>query len=112
MLVRFNATTDRNAAELLRDAYVVIPEAEARQVGEHENYTHDLFGLSVETVDGEVLGELVEVFATAANDVYVVKRPAGPDLLIPALRDVILRVDLESGRVVVALPDGLLDAAG
>jgi 16S rRNA processing protein RimM len=52
------------------------------------------------------LGHLTEILYTRANDVYVVTGPQG-ELLLPALRDVVLRVDLEAGRMVVVLPEGL-----
>lgn len=109
MLVKLNSVPDRNAAELLRDQYLLIPEAEAMQLGEHENYVHDLIGLDVETAAGEPLGKLTEVLTTPANDVYVVTGPDG-EVLLPALRDVILKVDLAAQRMTVALPEGLLDA--
>ena len=78
------------------------------QLGEHENYLHDLIGLRVETMEGEPLGTLTEVLLTKANDVYVVRGPAG-EILLPALRDVVLRVDLAARTMVVALPEGLRD---
>lgn len=110
MLVKLNTVPDRNAAELLRDQYLLIPEAEMMPLGEHENYIHDLIGLQVVTADGQTLGTLTEVLFTRANDVYVVAAPEG-EVLIPALRDVVLGVDL-AGRVMrVALPDGLLAPA-
>ena len=77
-------------------------------LGEHENYLHDLMGLQVETTDGQYLGALREVLFTNANDVYVVRGPAG-EVLLPAIRDVVLQVDLSTRRMVVALPEGLLD---
>lgn len=110
MLVRLAATPDRNAAELLRGRYLLIPEQEAMPLGEHENYLHDLIGLRVETTAGEALGTLVEILFTPANDVYVVRGPEG-EVLIPALRDVVLSVDLVAQVMRVALPDGLLAPA-
>lgn len=109
MLVKLVGVADRNAAELLRDQYLLIPEAEAMPLGEHENYLHDLIGLAVETVEGEVLGELTEVLITPANDVYVVTGPEG-ELLLPALRQVVRSVDLASRRMVVIVPEGLREA--
>ena len=106
MLVKLDVVPDRNAAELLRDRYLLIPEAEAMPLGEHENYAHDLVGLRVETEAGEVLGELTEILFTRANDVYVVTGPGG-EVLVPALRNVVLAVDLPAHRMVVALPAGL-----
>lgn len=110
MLVRLVSTPDRNAAELLRGRYLLIPEQEAMPLGEHENYLHDLIGLRVETAAGAVLGPLVEILFTPANDVYVVRGPQG-EVLIPALRDVVLSVDLAARVMRVALPDGLLAPA-
>jgi 16S rRNA processing protein RimM len=110
LLVKLDIVPDRNAAELLRDQYLLIPEAEAMPLGEHENYLHDLIGLQVETADGQPLGTLTEILITKANDVYVVDGPGG-EILLPALRDVVLRVDLPTRRMIVALPAGLLAGA-
>ncbi len=109
-LVKLASVADRNAAELLRDQYLLVPEDEAMPLGEHENYAHDLIGLAVETTAGEALGRLTEILFTRANDVYVVADSDG-ELLIPALRDVVRRVDLAAGKMVVALPDGLREPA-
>lgn len=106
-LVLFANVKDRNAAETLRDQYVLIPEADIMPLGEHENYAHDLIGLEVVTTDGAGLGKLVEILFTPANDVYIVRGPQG-EVLIPATREVILSVDLASRRMTVALPEGLL----
>jgi len=106
-LVKLDAVPDRNAAELVRNRYLLIPEAEAMPLGDHENYLHDLVGLRVETTDGRLLGELKEILFTGANDVYVVSGPDG-EVLLPAIRDVVLRVDLSARCMVVALPEGLL----
>ena len=95
---------------LCDNRYLLIPAADAMPLGEHENYLHDLMGLEVETTDGLHLGELREVLFTNANDVYVARGPAG-EVLLPVIRDVVLQVDLSARRMVVALPEGLLDAA-
>jgi 16S rRNA processing protein RimM len=108
MLVRLASIQDRTAAEQLQWRRLLIPQTEAMPLGEHENYVHDLIGLRVETFNGEALGEITEVLSTPANDVYVVAGPGG-ELLLPALRDVVLRVDLEAGTMRVKVPDGLRD---
>lgn len=106
MLVKLAKVSDRSAAEQLRGHYLLIPEAEAAPLGEHENYVHDLIGLQVVTTADELLGNLVEVIFTSANDVYVVRGDAG-EILVPALRSVVLAVDLNAHRMTVALPEGL-----
>lgn len=107
-LVKLSTVPDRNAAELLNDQYLLIPEADAMPLGEHENYVHDLIGLAVVTTEGEPLGRITEVIFTPANDVYVVQGDAG-ELLLPALRSVVVAVDLDARRMTVNLPDGLRD---
>ncbi len=109
-LVQFAHISDRNGAETLRDQYVLIPDSEAMPLGEHENYVHDLIGLDVRTDAGQHLGRLTEVLFTAANDVYVVRGEEG-ETLIPATREVVLSVDLGTGQMIVALPEGLLQPA-
>jgi 16S rRNA processing protein RimM len=106
MLIKLASTPDRTAAELLQWRKLLIPESEAMPLGEDENYAHDLIGLTVETDDGELLGKVAEILFTPANDVYVVAGPDG-ELLLPALRDVVLRVDLTAGKMLVKVPDGL-----
>lgn len=107
LLVKLDAVPDRTTAETLMGQLLLIPEAEAMPLGEDENYAHDLLGLSVETKEGRDLGKVTDVLATGANDVYVVRGAEGKELLIPALRAVVLRVDLATGRMLVDLPEGL-----
>jgi 16S rRNA processing protein RimM len=109
-LVRLSATADRNAAEALRGLYLLIPEAEAMALDEHENFVHDLIGLRVETTAGEPLGEIVEIVFTPANDVYVARGEVG-EVLLPATREVVRSVDLAARTMVVELPEGLLAPA-
>ncbi|MCM0084062.1 ribosome maturation factor RimM [Geomonas sp. Red32] len=73
-----------------------------------EFYWSDLLGLTVATEEGEELGQLVDIIETGSNDVYVVKYQ-GRELLIPALDDVVVAVDVASGRMTVSLPEGLLE---
>ena len=110
LLVKLSPVPDRDAAQALVGQLLLIPEEQAMPLGEHENYAHDLLGLTVTTTEGRTLGELTDILTTGANDVYVVTGPEGKgEVLIPALRDVVLSVDLAAGRMVVALPEGLLE---
>ena len=65
-------------------------------------------GLAVYTEEDQYLGIVEEVLPTGSNAVHVVQGPLG-EVLIPALADVVLNVDLEAGRMTVRLPPGLLD---
>jgi 16S rRNA processing protein RimM len=108
-LLQLDGCHDRTAAEALRGYLVQITREEALPLEEGEYFEHQILGLDVWTVSGEHLGELMEIIYTGANDVYVVQPDdtSGHDTLIPALEDVVLEVDLDAGRMVVELPDGL-----
>lgn len=106
-LLRFQGYEDRTAAEQLRGLLVQVPIEEATPLPEDEYYPHELIGLDVVTVEGEELGKLSEILFTPANEIYVVAGPRG-QILLPAIADVVERVDLETGRVIVRLMEGLL----
>lgn len=106
-LLKLASCDDRNAAEALREQLVQIPPEEAMPLDEDEYYVHQIEGLEVWTDDGEPLGRVIEVLFTGSNEVYVVHGPRG-EVLIPAIADVVLEVDLESRRLVVHLMDGLI----
>jgi 16S rRNA processing protein RimM len=109
-LLRLAGCEDRPTAETFRGHLIQILREEAIPLEEGEYFEHQILGLGVWTVSGESLGEVMEIIYTGANEVYVV-RGAGPghsEILIPAIEDVVLKVDLEAGRLVVKLPEGLL----
>jgi 16S rRNA processing protein RimM len=105
-LLRLSGIETRNDAEPWRDAYVYVAIEDAIPLGEDEYYHHQIEGLRVRTTEGEDLGRVSEVLQTGANDVWVV-RGRGGEVLIPALKDVVLGVDLDAGTITVALPKGL-----
>ncbi|HEX3033070.1 MAG TPA: ribosome maturation factor RimM, partial [Bacillota bacterium] len=66
-----------------------------------------LEGLAVYTLEGQLLGKLAEVISTGANDVWAVRSEEGRELLLPAIKQVVKQVDIQAGKVVVELPEGL-----
>ena len=110
VLLRLEGCEDRATAETLRGCLVQVPLAEATPLEEGEYYEHQILGLGVWTVSGEHLGEVVEILYTGANDVYVIQSqdPRRGEILIPAIKGVVLEVDLAAGRMLIELPEGLL----
>lgn len=88
---------------------LLIPRDQAVPLEENENFIADLIDLEVVTDEGKTLGTLVDVMETGANDVYVVETPDGQEILLPAIRDCILDVDLEAQKMTVHVLEGLLD---
>jgi 16S rRNA processing protein RimM len=109
-LLKLRGCDDRSAAVAMRGYLVQVPREEAIPLEEGEYFEHQILGLEVWTAAGEPLGEVVDILYTAANEVYVVQGPnlGQRELLIPAIEDVVLEVDLEAGRLVVELLEGLL----
>ncbi len=108
ILLTLKEITDINVAELYKNGRILIPDHDAIPLEEDEYYTRDLYGLKVVTEEGEELGELTAIYVTGANDVYAVKKgPQEKELLIPAIKDCIKKVDLEAGVMTVKLLEGL-----
>lgn len=106
LLLAFEGINQREEAALLTnsDVYARLNELPGLPKGEY--YDHQLIGLQV-FENERLLGELEEVLKTGANDVYVVHKPDGRELLLPAIPPVILKVDLDAGTMQVALMEGL-----
>lgn len=109
-LLKIEGCNDRAAAEALRGELVQVLLSDALPLRDGEYFEHQILGLDVWTTSGERLGEVVEIIYTGANDVYVVRDPdlGHREILIPALEDVVLEIDLDTGRLVAELPAGLL----
>jgi 16S rRNA processing protein RimM len=105
LYVTFRGIPDRTAADRFRHQILQVPESELPPLPPGEHYRYQLVGLSVVDRDGRAIGTLEEVIETGANDVYRVRAEDGTDLLLPALEDVIVSVDLAANRMVVDPPD-------
>ena len=96
-------------AELLRNSYLKIDRNEEEPLEENTYYIVDLLGLSVYTEEGILLGILDDIYNTGSNDIYVVKDELGKQTLLPAIQDVIKKIDIENQKIIVHLMKGLLD---
>ena len=107
MLVTVKELKDINEAELYKGAGIWIPEEDALPLEENEYYMRDLYGLAVVTEEGEELGTLADIYETGANDVYAIRQEGKKDLLIPAIQQCIVSVDIKNRIMVVRLLEGL-----
>lgn len=109
-LLQLERCNGRAEAQALRGLLVQIPIDEAIPLEEGQYFEHQIMGLEVWTVSGESLGTVDEIIHTGANEVYVVHGtgPARNEILIPAIADVVVEIDLVAGRLTVQLPEGLV----
>ena len=89
---------DRNAAEKLRGVKAYVDRAHAVELDENSDFICDLIGIKGLVSDGRELGRLTEVLQPGGNDVYVFEGSLG-QVLIPALRSVVLKVDYDAGEM-------------
>jgi 16S rRNA processing protein RimM len=97
-VIRLEDVDSRAGAETLRGRYL---EVEAEPLPEGTFYWHQIVGLRALDESGTELGTVVEVFRAGENEVYRVEAGSGDELLLPALRDVVLAMDLEAGTMTV-----------
>jgi 16S rRNA processing protein RimM len=108
VLVKFKEFGSINDCEKYKGSALKVEEQFLAELDEGEYYYHEIIGCSVVTEEGEQLGTIKEILTPGANDVWVVKRPKGSDLLLPVIDEVVLDVDVESKQVRVRLMEGLL----
>ena len=112
LLLGFDGITTPEQAGRVRNQILSIDAKEVSELPEGEYYFHELIGLVVVNEAGNLLGKLTEILETGANDVYVVKDASGHELLLPAIADVILDVDLAAKTMKVRLLPGLAEQEG
>ena len=109
VILKFKGFDNINDIEIYKGKDLLVTRDHAVKLGPDENFIVDLIGLPVITDEGEELGTLKDVMQTGANDVYVVERENGKDVLLPAIKQCILNVDLEKEKITVHVMEGLLD---
>lgn len=107
-IMKLQGIGSRTEAEPYRGALIEVPDAEVRRESDDSFFVHELIGLRVITGEGRELGRVVEVLQPGANDVYVVKGELG-EILVPAIGEVIDRVDVREGVIVITPLAGMLD---
>ena len=112
VILKFKGIDNINDIEKYKGKDLLVHREDAVALEDNENYVADLIDLKVVTDEGVVLGYLTEVMETGANDVYVVETEDGKELLLPAIRDCILDVDLDEEVMTVHILPGLFDQEG
>ena len=105
MLVKILGYDSPEDAAKFRNTTLFVRVDELPELPEGQYYHHQLLGMRVLLENGEVAGVLEEILTTGANDVYTIRKADGSELLLPAIEDVIIKVDLERGEMVVRLQE-------
>ncbi|MEU9864746.1 ribosome maturation factor RimM [Streptomyces sp. NPDC047971] len=110
LMLRFEGVRDRNAAEALRNTLLIADiDPEELPEGEDEYYDHQLMDLDVVLADGTEIGRITEISHLPSQDLFIVERPDGTELMIPFVEEIVTDIDLETQRAVIDPPPGLID---
>lgn len=107
VILKFKDCSSIDEAETLREMYLLVKRSDLEELPEGVYYIADLLGLDVYTDEGELLGKVDDIYSTGANDIYVVKDDLGKQKLLPGIKEVIQETNLEEGKIIVHLIEGL-----
>ncbi|MCX5428665.1 ribosome maturation factor RimM [Streptomyces sp. NBC_00257] len=110
LLLRFEGVRDRTAAEALRNT-LLIAEVDPAELPEdpEEFYDHQLMDLDAVLADGTEIGRITEITHLPSQDLFIVERPDGSEVMIPFVEEIVTEIDLAEQRAVIAPPPGLID---
>lgn len=108
-IVKFKGIDDISAVEKYRKASILVTRENAVRLKKNEYFIADLLGLKVRDESDAEIGVLRDVMETGANDVYVIDLTDGRELLLPAIKQCVLEVDVEDGFIKIHILEGLLD---
>jgi 16S rRNA processing protein RimM len=109
LLLAFEGFASPESIGRFRNQMLYVSIQDVHNLPEGEFYYHELLGLQVEDETGALLGTLTEILETGANDVYVIEDASGAEILVPAIPDVVLNIDVEVGKMKVHLLPGLTE---
>jgi len=101
LLLKFRGVDSRELVSELTNELVFVKTSDLPQLTEDEYYYHQLIGLHVFDVEGQSLGVLMEIIETGANDVYLIRDESGHEVLIPAIDEMILEIDINAQKMIV-----------
>lgn len=110
-ILKFKGIDRIEDVEKYRKCSLLVTRKNAVRLSQDEYFVADLIGLRVRDEKGAEIGTLRDVMATGANDVYVIDMDSGKELLLPAIRQCVLEVNVEAGFIRIHILEGLLDEA-
>ncbi len=107
-LITLDGVDGRDAADMLRGLALMVAIEDAVPLEEGEVYLFQLIGMRVVLEDGKDLGEIIDIAETGGNDNYIVKSADLGDFAIPAIPQVVLKIDTEKQHIIIRVMEGLL----
>lgn len=108
VILKFRGIDNINDIEKYKEKRLLVDREHAVKLKKDEYFIADMIGMDVFTEDGELFGALKDVMETGANDVYIIEMSDGKEVLVPAIKQCILDVDIENRKMVIHLLEGLV----
>ena len=108
VILKFKGIDNINDIEKYKRCPILVERYDAVELEEDEYFIADMIGMAVETEEGKEFGTLKDVIETGANDVYVIDSIEHGEVLVPAIKECILNVNIEECRMKIHLMDGLV----
>lgn len=108
VILKFKGIDNINDIEKYKRCPILVERCDAVELEEDEYFIADMIGMAVETEEGKEFGTLKDVIETGANDVYVIDSIEHGEVLVPAIKECILNVNIEECRMKIHLMDGLV----
>lgn len=99
VILKIEGIDDMEAAASLRSKYIEVTRENAVKLSEGRYFITDIIGCDVFDENGIMLGAVDNVIQTGSNDVYSVK--GKEEILIPALKDIVIKIDIENRQIVI-----------
>lgn len=108
VILKFKGIDNINDIEKYRKCSLFVERIDAVPLDDDEYFIADMIGMEVVTEDGEIFGTLKDVMETGANDVYIIESIGHGEVLVPAIKECILDVDIKGQKMKIHLMDGLI----
>ena len=108
VILKFRGIDNINDIEKYKGKSLLVDREHAVKLKKDEYFIADMIGMDVFTEEGELFGALKDVMETGANDVYIIEMTDGKEVLVPAIKQCILDVDIENRKMVIHLLEGLV----
>ncbi len=110
IIIKFSGMDNKDQSQQLKGSYISVHRSKAVRLKEGEYFIFDIVGCEVYDMKTGYAGKVTDVLKTGSNDVYVVRdENTGREILIPALKSVIASISVSEKKIVVSIPEGLVD---
>lgn len=107
-VLKFKSIDTREEAEELKGYYIKVHRKDAVRLPKGHYFICDIIGLTVDNELGDSIGTVIDVLQTGANDIYVIEAKNKKELLIPAIKQVVKKIDIENGIMVIRPMEGMM----